>query len=131
MFCPPTPPSCLIDSQNSLVATDWASSSGLGAEPRLRIPTRAFFSDFCASAASGAARRPPLRALRKTRLCIPGELTLSGRRMGCDVAGGGTRRLPPHARRRHDPVQPQIDDELAVVVADLVQRALPECGPGD
>src|SRR6267142_1675591 len=41
------------------------------------------------------------------------------------------RRLPSRARRRHDPVHPQVDHELAVVVADLVQRALPERGAGD
>src|SRR5882762_4935076 len=47
------------------------------------------------------------------------------------VARCATRSLPPRGRRRHDSVHPQIDHELAVVVANLVQRALPERGAGD
>src|SRR5439155_1542800 len=54
------------------------------------------------------------------------------RREFAEAGGLGPRlRLPPRGRRRHDPVHPQIDHELAVVVADLVQRALPERGAGD
>src|SRR6058998_4037290 len=48
-----------------------------------------------------------------------------------EVAVWATRSLPPRGRRRHDSVHPQIDHELTVVVADLVQRALPERGAGD
>src|SRR5881397_3981367 len=48
-----------------------------------------------------------------------------------EVAVWATRSLPPRGRRRHDSVHPQIDHELAVVVADLVQRSLPERGAGD
>src|SRR2546425_3835468 len=69
MFCPSTQPSCLIDSQNWLVETDCASSCGLGAGPMLRIPTRTIFSDFCASAANGVARKTapvPARNVRRS-----------------------------------------------------------------
>ncbi len=62
MVSPSTQPSCFIDSQNGLLATDRDSSRGLGTGPMPRIPTRTFFSDFCASAASGAARRQPAKA---------------------------------------------------------------------
>src|SRR5436190_11675620 len=61
MFWPSTQPSCLIDIQNGLVETDLARSCGLGTGPRPRIPTRAIFSDFCAST-GGAARAPRARA---------------------------------------------------------------------
>src|SRR5262252_7392649 len=56
MFWPSTQPSCLIDIQNGFVETDFARSCGLGTGPMPRIPTRAIFSDFCASAANGTAR---------------------------------------------------------------------------
>src|SRR5213593_4104547 len=54
MFWPSTQPSCLIDIQNGFDETDFARSCGLGTGPMPRIPTRAIFSDFCASTVSGA-----------------------------------------------------------------------------
>src|SRR2546428_8744261 len=62
MFWPSTQPSCLIDSHNGFVATDFASSCGLGAGPMPRIPTCGIFSDFCASPPSGARARLTVRA---------------------------------------------------------------------
>src|SRR5882724_10159760 len=67
MFWPSTQPRCLIDSQNGFVETDFASSCGLGAGPMPRIPTRAIFPACCASAASGAARRPPAKLQMNAR----------------------------------------------------------------
>src|SRR5262249_161422 len=76
MFWPSTHPSCLIDIQNWLVETDFASCCGLGTGPRPRIPTRAIFCDFCASAASGATRRPPARPPTNARRLIIMEYAL-------------------------------------------------------
>src|SRR5262245_57787070 len=67
MFWPSIQPSCLIDIQNGFVETDFARSCGLGTGPMPRIPTRAVFSDFCASVASGASARPSPRMTRPIR----------------------------------------------------------------
>src|SRR5262245_7660351 len=86
MFWPSTQPSRRIDCQNGLLATDFASSSGLGAEPRPRIPTRAIFSDFWAAVANDAATRPSMRTASAARtIVIPLSFTPS--------RGGGPNKL--------------------------------------
>src|SRR3989442_7077791 len=87
MFWPSTHPSCLIDIQNGFVETDFARSCGLGTGPMPRIPTRAIFSDFCASGATGAKNRLEVRATASP-ISRMGHL------------GGG--RLPGSLAERHD-----------------------------
>src|SRR5712691_8579028 len=87
MFWPSTQPSCRIDSQNGFVETDFARSCGLGTGPMPRIPTRAIFSDFCASGATGAKNRLEVRATASP-ISRMGHL------------GGG--RLPASLAERHD-----------------------------
>src|SRR5262245_36541641 len=71
MLWPSTQPSCLIEIQNGLVETDVAKACGLGTGPRPRIPTRAVFSDFCASTAGGAASTAPRPVTKARRFINP------------------------------------------------------------
>src|SRR3989442_4852351 len=115
MFWPSTQPSCRIDSQNGFVETDFASSCGLGTGPMPRIPTRAIFSDFCASGATGAKNRLEVRATASP-ISRMGHL------------GGG--RLPGSLAERHDAHQHgayarrfQRDEEQAAEAVSHDRRA--------
>jgi hypothetical protein len=87
------PAKCLIDSQNGFVETDFDSSCRLGTGPLPRIPTRTNFSDFCASVASGAARRQKARAAASARCMIVIPLSCVGsalRRSSASRRSGAT-----------------------------------------
>src|SRR3989442_6374231 len=105
MFWPSTQPSCLIDIQNGFVETDFARSCGLGTGPMPRIPTRAIFSDFCASAASGARRMLPARTtaspISRIGTSVEGGCRESSRRLLIAGAGRAGRALLDHMVRPH------------------------------